>query len=85
VLVGIGSVVLDGAVIGEHSLVGAKALVTPGTQVPPGSLVLGSPAKVARKLSAREQAELTALARKYVRVAAYYLEQNINVSTLLWA
>src|SRR5213075_1718426 len=38
VLVGMGSTILDGAVIGEQSLIGARALVTPGTQIPPGSL-----------------------------------------------
>src|SRR6266852_9085398 len=40
VLVGMGSTVLDGAVVGDQCLIGANALVTPGTQVPPGSLVL---------------------------------------------
>src|SRR6266700_1857325 len=45
VLIGMGSTILDGAVIGEQSLIGANALVTQGIKVPPGSLVLGSPAK----------------------------------------
>ncbi len=45
-LVGMGAVILDGAVIGKQSLIGARALVTQGTKIPPGSLVLGSPAKV---------------------------------------
>jgi carbonic anhydrase/acetyltransferase-like protein (isoleucine patch superfamily) len=83
VLVGMGSLILDGAVIGEQSLVGAGAVVTPGTQIPPGSLVLGTPAKVARELSPEERTELRALAEKYVRTAAYYLEHDINVSALL--
>ena len=77
--------ILDGAVIGEQSLVGAGALVTPGTQIPPGSLVLGAPAKVVRELSLQERTELKALAEKYVRTAAYYLEHDINVSALLGA
>jgi carbonic anhydrase/acetyltransferase-like protein (isoleucine patch superfamily) len=81
VLVGIGSAILDGAVIGEESLVGA--VVTPGTQIPPRSLVLGSPAKVARELTPQERADLKILAEKYVRVAAHYLEHRINVSGLL--
>ena len=83
VLVGMGSIVLDGAVIGEQSLVGAGALVTPGTRVPPGSLVLGSPAKVARALSRQERTGLKTLAEKYVRLAAYYLEHSLNVSPAL--
>ena len=80
VLVGMGSTVLDGAVVGEQSLIGANALVTPGTQIPPGSLVLGTPAKVVRKLTWQERSELKGWAEKYVRYAAYCLEHGINVS-----
>jgi len=82
-LVGIGSIILDAAVIGEQSLVGAGALVTPRTKIPPGSLVLGSPAKVARALSLKERAELRTQAEKYSQLAAYYLEHNILLSPLL--
>ena len=80
VLVGMGSAILDGAVIGEQSLVGAGALVTRGTRIPPGSLVLGSPAKVARALSRQERAGLRRVAEKYLRLADYYLEHSLNVS-----
>jgi len=45
--------------------------------------VLGSPAKVVRKLSPQERTELRTLAEKYVRIAAYYLEHRINISALL--
>ena len=47
-LIGMGSVVLSGAVIGKESIVGAGALVTEGKTFPPRSLIIGSPAKVAR-------------------------------------
>ncbi|HWI58727.1 MAG TPA: gamma carbonic anhydrase family protein [Bacillota bacterium] len=80
VLVGMGSTILDGAVIGEQSLVGARALVTQGMQVPPGSLVLGAPAKVVRALTPKERAGIKSLAEKYARSAAYYLKHQINVS-----
>jgi gamma-carbonic anhydrase len=83
VLVGMGAIILDGAVIGTQSIVGAGALVTARTRIPPGSLVLGSPAKVVRQLSPRERKELRTLAEKYVRLAAYYLAHRINVSALL--
>src|ERR1051325_10057130 len=43
VLIGMGAVILDGAVIGQQSLIGANALVTQKTEIPPGSLVMGSP------------------------------------------
>lgn len=69
-LIGMRSTVLDGAVIGRNSIIGAQALVTQGMIVPPGSLVLGVPGKVARTLSAQEQAGLRGWAEKYVKVAA---------------
>src|SRR5467141_1553841 len=77
VLVGMGSTVLDGAVIGEQSLIGARALVTPGTEIPPGSFVLGAPARIVRKLTSNERANLKTWAEKYVAYAAYYLEKGI--------
>ncbi|NIL96893.1 MAG: gamma carbonic anhydrase family protein, partial [Planctomycetales bacterium] len=44
VLIGMGSVVMNRAVIGRDSIIGVGAVVTAGTQVPPRSLVLGVPA-----------------------------------------
>jgi carbonic anhydrase/acetyltransferase-like protein (isoleucine patch superfamily) len=80
VLVGMGAVILDGAVIGEQSIIGAKALVTQGTKIPPGSLVLGAPAKVVRELTRKERAGIKAWAQKYVENAAYCLKHSINAS-----
>ena len=79
VLIGMGSTILDGAVIGARSVIGANALVTQGTKVPPGSLVLGSPGKVVRQLSEEEQKGLKHWADKYVANAAFCLENNIQV------
>lgn len=76
VLVGMGAIILDGAVIGERSIIGANALVTGGMEVPPGSLVLGSPAKVVRRLSKEEQAGVKGWAEKYVRVSRKYLARK---------
>jgi carbonic anhydrase/acetyltransferase-like protein (isoleucine patch superfamily) len=55
VLVGMGAVILDGAIIGKQSIIGAKALVTQGMKIPPGSLAVGAPAKIVRKLTKKEQ------------------------------
>ena len=79
VLVGMGAVILDGAVIGKQSIIGAKALVTQGTKIPPGSLVLGAPAKVVRKLSKEERAGLKVWAQKYVDNSAYCLKHCLSV------
>jgi gamma-carbonic anhydrase len=76
VLVGMNAVVMDGAEVGAGSIIGAGALLTKGTRIPPGSLVLGSPAKVARPLTLNEQRGIEDLAAKYVCVGKYYLENN---------
>jgi gamma-carbonic anhydrase len=80
VLVGMGAVILDGAIIGKQSIIGAKALVTQGTRIPPGSLVVGAPAKVARALTLKERLGLKYWADKYVKNAAYCLKNRIGVS-----
>ena len=79
VLVGMGAVILDGAVIGKQCIIGAKALVTQGTKIPPGTLVLGAPARVARKLTNEERAGLKWWAQKYVDNGAYCLKYGIGM------
>jgi carbonic anhydrase/acetyltransferase-like protein (isoleucine patch superfamily) len=73
VLVGMGSIILDGAHIGTRSIIGANATVKQGMEVPPGSLVLGTPAKVVRTLSEAEQDEIKMWALRYVRLSREYL------------
>jgi carbonic anhydrase/acetyltransferase-like protein (isoleucine patch superfamily) len=80
VLVGMSAVIMDGVEVGARSIVGAGALLTKGTSVPPGSLVLGSPAKVVRLLTASEQKSIEELAAKYVSVGKYYLERKSGVA-----
>ena len=53
-LVGIGTIILNNAVIGQNCLVGANSLVTEGKKFPDNSLILGSPARVARSLTDEE-------------------------------
>src|SRR6185503_6407275 len=79
-LVGMGAVLLDGAVIGRQCLIGAKTVVTPGTRIPDGSMVLGTPGKVFRSLTDQERGDLKHWAEKYVHNAAYCLAHGINVS-----
>lgn len=78
-LIGMGAVILDGAVIGKQCIIGAKALVTQGAKIPPGSLVLGAPAKVVRALTREERAGLKAWAVKYVENSAYCLKNPSRV------
>jgi len=72
-LIGMGSIILDGARIGRGSLVGAGALVTPGTDIPPHSLVIGSPAKVKRTVNDKEREQIEYGAAHYVELTRVYL------------
>ena len=69
-LIGIGSTVLDEAVIGEESIVAAGSLVTPGTVIPPRTLAMGRPAKVTRDLGSADLAWIRESAANYARYAA---------------
>jgi carbonic anhydrase/acetyltransferase-like protein (isoleucine patch superfamily) len=71
-LIGINSVILDGARIGKNSLVAAGSLVTPNTKIPANSLVMGSPAKVKRELTADEIKDLEKFWRNYVEYSRIY-------------
>ena len=82
-LIGMGAVVLDGAVVGEQCLIGARALVTQRMDIPPGSLVMGAPARIVRALTPEERSGLKHWAEKYVANAAYCLEKKLNVGAPL--
>jgi carbonic anhydrase/acetyltransferase-like protein (isoleucine patch superfamily) len=68
-LIGIGAVVLNGAKIGKGCIVGAGALVTEGKEFPDGSMIIGSPAKVVRELTADQQNALRMSATHYIENA----------------
>ena len=69
-LIGMGATILDGAVIADDCLVAAGALVTPGKTFPSRSLIVGSPAKVARSLNEAEVEALKKSADHYIKLAA---------------
>ena len=71
-LIGIQSIVLNGARIGKNCLVGAGALITEGKEFPDGSMILGSPAKVVRQLTAEQIEGLKSAAHHYVDNAKRY-------------
>lgn len=74
-LIGIGSTLLNGSVIGKNCIVGAHSLVTEGKEFPDGSLILGSPARVSRELSDEEIAHIGWSADVYVQNAERFNEQ----------
>lgn len=54
VLIGMGCIVMDGAVLEDDVVVGANSLVPPGKRLASGYLYVGSPAKPVRPLSEKE-------------------------------
>jgi len=65
-LIGMGSTLLNRSRIGANCLVGANTLVTEGKEFPDGSMILGSPARVARKLGDAELSVLRMSSATYV-------------------
>jgi carbonic anhydrase/acetyltransferase-like protein (isoleucine patch superfamily) len=73
VLVGMGTVIMDGTRVGDDCLIAAGSLLPKGKTYEAGSLIMGNPAKAIRKLTAEEIAGLAKLALKYVHVKDVYL------------
>jgi len=71
-LIGIGAIVLDGAVLEEECVVAAGAMVSPGTVVPKGSLLMGTPARVKRQVSDKDLDLIYRSAKSYIALAADY-------------
>jgi carbonic anhydrase/acetyltransferase-like protein (isoleucine patch superfamily) len=71
-LVGIQAVILNGAKIGKGCLVGAGALVTEGKEFPDNVLIIGTPAKAVRELTADDVARLKGSADSYVERAQLF-------------
>lgn len=74
-LLGIGSRVLDGAVVNKHSLIAAGALVKEHFEVPEGVLVAGVPAKIIRDLKQKEIDKIRSMADHYVDYVRDYRSQ----------
>lgn len=74
--VGMGATVLDGAVIEEGGMLGAGGLLAPGKRIGPNELWLGSPARLARVMTAEERA-------RWDRTAAHYVELGKRHQTSL--
>ena len=75
-LIGMGSIVLNGAHIGKNCIVGAGSLISQNKEFPEGSLILGSPARVLRKLTDEEIESIHRSADLYVEMA----EENISIN-----
>lgn len=72
-LIGMGSIVMDDAVIENNVMVGAGSLVPPGKHLESGFLYVGRPVEKVRRLTESEIAYLRYSAEHYVRVKNNYL------------
>jgi carbonic anhydrase/acetyltransferase-like protein (isoleucine patch superfamily) len=74
VLIGMGAIVMDDAVIGAFSVIAAGAVVLPGTIVEPGSTYAGMPAKRIKDTSEEMKAVITRTAKNYPMYAEWFKE-----------
>ncbi|MES9992417.1 MAG: gamma carbonic anhydrase family protein [Candidatus Thiodiazotropha sp.] len=74
--VGMGSIILDGAVLEPATLLGAGALVPQGKRLQGGYLWLGQPVRRVRKLSDQELQRMAYSSNHYVKLAERYRQQG---------
>lgn len=71
-LIGMGSIILDQAEIGEGAFIGAGSLVPQGKKIPPNTLAFGRPAKVIRELNEDDIKDMQRISREYAEKGQYY-------------
>ena len=76
VLIGMGAIVMDDAVIGTESVIAAGAVILPGTIVEPGSIYAGMPAKTVKEISEEMKAVIQRTAKNYPMYADWFKEDN---------
>ncbi len=76
ILVGMGSIVMDGAVVEDEVVIGAGSLVPPGKRLESGYLYVGSPVKQARALTDKERAFFSYSAANYVKLKDLHLAEG---------
>jgi carbonic anhydrase/acetyltransferase-like protein (isoleucine patch superfamily) len=73
ILVGMGAIIMDGAIVQDDVFIGAGTLVPPNKVLESGYLYVGNPMKKARILNDDERAFLTQSAINYVTLKDEYL------------
>ena len=73
VLIGMGAIVMDRAVVGSNSIVAAGAVVLEGTVIPPGSIYAGVPAKKVKDISPEKvSGEIERIANNYTIYSSWF-------------
>ncbi|TBU92779.1 gamma carbonic anhydrase family protein [Phytopseudomonas dryadis] len=78
ILVGMGSTVMDGAVVQDEVIIGAGSLVPPGKVLESGYLYVGSPVKQARPLTDKERNFFSYTAGNYVKLKDQHLAEGFD-------
>ena len=76
VLIGMGAMVMDGAVVEDEVIIGAGSLVPPGKTLESGYLYVGRPVKQQRPLTDKEREFFTYTAGNYVKLKDQHLQQD---------
>lgn len=79
VLIGMGAIVMDGAVLDDELMVAAGALVPPGKHLVSGFVYAGSPARPLRPMTDAEYQFLTYSPANYVRLKNQYLAESASL------
>ena len=72
VIIGMGAIILDGAKIGDDCIIAAGAVVTGKMDAPAGSLIVGSPATVAKELNDKQRESITYNSELYYKKSVDY-------------
>jgi carbonic anhydrase/acetyltransferase-like protein (isoleucine patch superfamily) len=76
ILIGMGAMVMDGAIVEDEVVLGAGSLVAPGKVLESGFMYMGRPAKKIRAISDKERRFFTYTAGNYVRLKDKYLAEG---------
>ncbi|MEL7307693.1 MULTISPECIES: gamma carbonic anhydrase family protein [Pseudoalteromonas] len=76
ILVGMGAIVMDNAIVEDDVIIGGGSLVPPNKRLESGYLYVGSPVKQARPLTEQERAFLKVSADNYVQLKDEYLAEG---------
>ena len=79
VLIGMGAIVMDGAVIEPDVIVGGGSVVSPGKVLLSGGLYVGAPAKRVRELKPQELDFLKYSAAHYVKLKDLHLTESDTI------
>lgn len=76
VLIGMGAIIMDDAIVGNNSVIAAGAVVLPGTTIPQGSVYAGVPAKKVKEIGEDMKAVIVRTARNYPMYATWFKEDE---------